>query len=67
MVAGWGLIEAGGMESSPYLQDARLTVLGDEECKQNHMIQSMFDPTSMQCAFAPGKDACQGEFYANWL
>lgn len=60
LVAGWGATKEGGF-SVDLLQDAKLTVMGDDECQRDPTISDMFDSKAMQCAYAPGKDACQGD------
>lgn len=62
MVAGWGTEKFGdGNKSTSMLQDIKITVLGDEVCMRHPGISPMFKPLSMECAFAPNKDACQGD------
>lgn len=60
MTAGWGLTSEGG-KTSRLLQETRLKVLEEEECKENDQIGKLFKPDSMMCTFAPGTDACQGD------
>lgn len=60
IIAGWGLTLEGG-KSAQLLQEARIKVIDEEECKTDETIGALFSPNSMLCAFAPSKDACQGD------
>ncbi|XP_063706283.1 trypsin-1-like [Culicoides brevitarsis] len=60
IIAGWGLTIEGG-KSSQLLQEARIKVITEDECKVDTTVGSLYSPDSMLCAFAPSKDACQGD------
>jgi secreted trypsin-like serine protease len=59
-VAGWGLTATGG-NSSTILLAVDVDVVGDADCAAAYGPPPAFDPASMLCAGAPGRDSCQGD------
>ena len=59
-VAGWGLTSTGGNPSSILLA-VDVDVVGDADCAAAYGPPPAFDPASMLCAGAPGRDSCQGD------
>jgi secreted trypsin-like serine protease len=59
-VAGWGLTSTGGTPSSILLA-VDVNVVSDADCAAAYGPPPAFDPASMICAGAPGRDSCQGD------
>lgn len=60
VVAGWGNTSSGGTTST-ILLEVDIAVISDEECAAAYNRPGEFDPDSMICAGAPGRDSCQGD------
>lgn len=61
-VTGWGQTDA--LQVSPVLQKTTVNVVGDATCPGQFTdtdLAADFDPGTMLCAIAPGKDACFGD------
>ncbi|MCC7025122.1 MAG: serine protease [Thermomicrobiales bacterium] len=60
VVSGWGRTSDGG-NSSSVLLEADIAVVSDADCAAAYNRPGEFDPNSMICAGAPGRDSCQGD------
>jgi secreted trypsin-like serine protease len=60
VVSGWGRTSDGG-NSSTILLEVDINVVSDDDCAAAYNRPGEFDPNSMICAGAPGRDSCQGD------
>ncbi len=59
-ITGWGSTSSGG-HSRRVLRAAQLAIDADSRCSDPSSYGADFEPATMLCASAPGRDTCQGD------
>ncbi len=59
-IAGWGLLEEGGMASAD-LMEVTVPVVSNDSCQTQYNGTGVTITNNMLCAADPGKDSCQGD------